>query len=90
MPGAGAGDELVAADDEAAVQARCRHAEFGRFGAGHGIRKRNDAKLLAFLTNQTDLSGIDFAVDPRCFFLGYCEISVSSKKQTVPPAARRG
>jgi hypothetical protein len=58
------------------------HRRFGRgrnlneielrgFCLGDGFRQRNYAELLAFFTYQSDLRGVDFAVDPLCSVLGY-------------------
>ncbi len=58
-----------------AVGAISTRSSFRRFGACHCICERDDTELLTFLTNQPDLGRVDLAVDPGCFFLGYCQFS---------------
>jgi hypothetical protein len=53
--------------------------ELGRLGLRQGFGQRDDAELLAFFSYQTDFRGVDLAVDPLCFVLGYRNVSTLTK-----------
>src|SRR5262245_27963101 len=55
--------------------------EFRRVRLGEGFRQGHDAELLASLSNQANLRGIDLSVDSRCFVLGYRSISMLEKNR---------